>query len=111
MLQLERSQLEHLVRDAASSYFHLAGTCRMGSDPGAVVDPELRVAGMRGLRVADASVMPTLVSCNSNAATIMIGEKAADLVRGLDRAGNNAALQGDTKEQSRSAQGEVSGHG
>lgn len=80
MLQLERGELERHVRDAASSYFHLAGTCRMGSDTGAVVDPELRVAGVDGLRVADASVMPTLVSCNSNAATIMIGEKAADLI-------------------------------
>ena len=82
MLRLERRELERFVRDAASSYFHLAGTCRMGSDSGAVVDHELRVAGIDGLRVADASVMPTLVSCNSNAATIMIGEKAADLIRG-----------------------------
>lgn len=83
MLELDRAELERLVRDAASSYFHLAGTCRMGSDAGAVVDPELRVAGVDGLRVADASVMPTLVSCNSNAATVMIAEKATDLVRGI----------------------------
>ena len=81
LLRLERSELEHLVGEAAGSYFHLAGTCRMGSDAGAVVDPELRVRGVERLRVADASVMPTLVSCNCNAATIMIGEKAADLVR------------------------------
>jgi choline dehydrogenase len=53
----------------------------MGNDPMAVVDPELRVYGVDGLRVADASIMPTVVSGNTNAATIMIGEKAADIVR------------------------------
>jgi choline dehydrogenase len=53
----------------------------MGIDPLAVVDPELRVHGTQGLRVADASVMPTVVSGNTNAATIMIGERCADLVR------------------------------
>jgi choline dehydrogenase len=53
----------------------------MGNDPMAVVDPELRVYGIEGLRVADASVMPTVVSGNTNAATIMIGEKVADMLR------------------------------
>ncbi|GAB7002536.1 GMC family oxidoreductase N-terminal domain-containing protein [Nocardioides sp. AN3] len=81
LLDLERCELERVVRLAADTYSHLAGTCRMGSDPDAVVDSELRVVGVAGLRVADASVMPTLVSCNSNAATIMIGEKAVDLLR------------------------------
>lgn len=82
LLQLDRKVFEAAVRDAVSSYFHLAGTCRMGSDGGAVVDPQLRVRGVDGLWVADASVMPTAVTCNTNAATIMIGEKAADLLCG-----------------------------
>ena len=63
------------------------GTCRIGTDDGAVVDPELRVHGIEGLRVADASVMPTVVCVNTNAASIMIGEKAAELMlsSGTDR--------------------------
>ncbi len=82
MLRLDRRDFEDAVRNAVSSYFHLAGTCRMGSDAHAVVDPQLQVNGIEGLFVADASVMPVAVTCNTNAATIMIGEKAADLLRG-----------------------------
>ncbi|QDQ16303.1 glucose-methanol-choline oxidoreductase [Streptomyces spectabilis] len=66
---------------ATGPYFHLAGSCAMGTGPDAVVDPGLRVRGLSGLRVADASVMPSIVSVNTHAAALVIGEKAADLVR------------------------------
>ena len=65
------------VRKNAETTYHPVGTCKMGSDPMAVVDDQLRVHGMEGLRVADASIMPTLTSGNTNAPSIMIGEKAS----------------------------------
>jgi choline dehydrogenase len=77
----EPEALRAHVRDHVGTFFHPVGTCRMGSDEGAVVDAELRVRGVEGLRVIDASVMPDLLSGATHAATVMIAEKGADLLR------------------------------
>jgi choline dehydrogenase len=74
-------QLLDYARQRGGTVYHPTSTCKMGVDSLAVVDPELRVHGIAGLRVADASVMPTVISGNTNAATIMIGEKLADMVQ------------------------------
>jgi choline dehydrogenase len=74
------ADLHAYIRSYASTVFHPVGTCKMGSDPLAVVDAQLRVHGVAGLRVADASIMPSIVNGNTNAPTIMIGEKLAQLV-------------------------------
>jgi len=75
-------ELARLAGDIASTIFHPIGTCRMGAagDVGAVVDPHLRVHGIAGLRIADASVMPTITSGNTNSPTLMIAERAAEWI-------------------------------
>lgn len=77
------NEVKENIRARADTVYHPIGTCKMGSDPMAVVDQELKVHGVEGLRVVDASIMPTLIGGNTNAPTIMIGEKAADMIRGV----------------------------
>ena len=78
----DRRALRDFARRAANSFHHPVGTCRMGTDEAAVVDPALRVRGIQGLRVVDASVMPSLPQAMVNAATIAVAERASDLIRG-----------------------------
>jgi choline dehydrogenase-like flavoprotein len=77
------AQIEQFVRNHADTIYHPVGTCRMGPDPvaGAVVDARLRVHGVDGLRVVDASAMPRVVGGNTNAPVVMMAEKAVDMVR------------------------------
>jgi choline dehydrogenase len=77
-------ELRDYVRRSVTTYFHLTGTCGMGTGEMAVVDPRLRVRGVDGLRVADASVMPSIVSANTNATVLAIAERAAAWLTGRD---------------------------
>ena len=77
-------EIDAFVRETVQSAYHPCGTCKMGTDPMAVVDPQGRVHGMEGLRVVDSSIMPAITTGNLNAPTIMIAEKAADAIRGRD---------------------------
>lgn len=79
-VRLDDETLERAIDTCAHTLYHPVGTCRMGRDAASVVDPELRVRGVAGLRVADASVMPTIVRGHTHAPTVIIGEKAADLI-------------------------------
>jgi choline dehydrogenase len=76
------ADLDEYIKNNCNSVYHPVGTCKMGSDPMAVVNDRLQVHGIEKLRVVDASIMPTLTSGNTNAPTIMIGERAADFILG-----------------------------
>src|SRR5690606_35551849 len=81
-----QEQLEAAAADVGTTIFHPVGTCKMGVDPMAVVGPDLRVHGVQGLRVIDASIMPTITSGNTNSPTIMIAEKGARMILAADSA-------------------------
>ena len=88
------AQIEQFVRDRADTIYHPVGSCRMGAGEGDVVDAQLRVHGMAGLRVVDASIMPAIVGGNTNAPTIMIAEKAADMIKAAAAAREREAVHG-----------------
>ena len=73
-------EILQFIRDKAETLYHPSGTCKMGNDKMAVVDNKLRVYGIKNLRVADASIMPTLISGNTNGPCMMIGERCADFI-------------------------------
>ena len=79
--KVDDATLTTFIREHAQTAFHPVGTCRMGSDDAAVVDCELRVSGLHGLRVVDASVMPRIIRGHTHAPTVMIAERAADLIQ------------------------------
>jgi choline dehydrogenase len=78
--QFDEENIEKHIKKSLETLYHPVGTCKMGQDDMAVVDEKLKVHGIEGLRIADASIMPTIISGNTNAACIMIGEKAADMI-------------------------------
>jgi choline dehydrogenase len=79
--QLDERTLEEALNTLSHTLYHPAGTCRMGNDQASVVDPQLRVRGVEGLWVADASIMPSIIRGHTHAPSVVIGEKAADLIR------------------------------
>ena len=93
------ADLTEFLRERSETLYHPVGTCKMGEDPQAVVDPSLRVHGVEGLRVVDAAVIPTIISGHTNAPSIMIAEKAADLIK------EQAAVTAGAAQSSSSAPG------
>ncbi|MGH8227523.1 MAG: GMC family oxidoreductase [Steroidobacteraceae bacterium] len=93
------ADLAAYVRSASYTVHHPVSTCRMGADPLAVVDAELKVSGIEGLRVADASVFPSIIGGNTNAVVVMVAEKAADMILGRKALEASAAAAGDTEDQ------------
>ncbi|WPX16567.1 GMC oxidoreductase [Pseudomonas sp. 10S4] len=93
------AEIEQVLRNRSDTLYHPVGTCKMGADAMAVVDARLKVHGLEGLRVVDASIMPTIIGCSTTAATVMIGEKAAEFIR-QDRAAGTAITQRDDHEPS-----------
>lgn len=79
--KLSRSDMIEFIRNGATTYFHPTSTCKMGIDAESVVDPELRVYGIENLRIADASIMPNITTGNTNAPSVMIGEKCAEMIQ------------------------------
>ena len=77
---LSRAEMIDFIRHGATTYFHPTSTCKMGIDAESVVDPKLKVHGFDNLRIADASIMPSVTTGNTNAPSVMIGEKAAELI-------------------------------
>lgn len=99
--EISDTRLEEHIRAISKTVFHPAGSCRMGVDALAVVDPQLRVHGIQNLRVADASIVPTLVSGNTNATAIMIGERCADFVLNAPQEARHASESVQHKERLR----------
>jgi choline dehydrogenase-like flavoprotein len=93
------AQIEQFIRSSADTIYHPVGSCRMGNGPLDVVDAQLRVRGVAGLRVVDASIMPRIVGGNTNAPTVMIAEKAADMIRQGAREARRGATQGARAEE------------
>ncbi|WP_269432196.1 GMC oxidoreductase [Herbaspirillum chlorophenolicum] len=79
--KLAGTEMNDLIRNGATTYFHESGTCRMGKDSLAVVDPSLRVNGIRKLRIADSSIMPRIVSVATMATCVLIGERMAEILK------------------------------